>query len=152
MCLALAVGRGNTPFANLGGDESLAHAADVVLLGRRDHAEPWYGHDALRASAMHDIPRAAVRERGMADTSRAALHEALCIAEAEGAATELLDVRALNLPMFVPDLPIPRMAFFDTYRTLGVATEILILARRSSSVINMIRKIPQASPRMKSPV
>jgi FMN reductase len=38
--------------------------------------------------------------------SRAALREALRIAEAEGAATEMLDVRELNLPMFVPDLPI----------------------------------------------
>jgi len=39
--------------------------------------------------------------------SRAALREVLRIAEAEGgAATELLDVRELNLPMFVPDLPI----------------------------------------------
>jgi hypothetical protein len=39
--------------------------------------------------------------------SRAALREALRIAETKaGAATELLDVRELNLPMFVPDLPI----------------------------------------------
>jgi len=38
--------------------------------------------------------------------SRAALREALRIAEAGGAATELLDVRELNLPMFVPDLPV----------------------------------------------
>lgn len=38
--------------------------------------------------------------------SRAALREALRIAEANGAATELLDVRELNLPMFVPDLPV----------------------------------------------
>jgi FMN reductase len=38
--------------------------------------------------------------------SRAALREVLRIAEANGAATELLDVRELNLPMFVPDLPI----------------------------------------------
>jgi arginase len=73
MCLALAVGRGNTPLANLGGDEPLAHPRDVVLIGRRDHAEPWYGHDALRASAILDLPNAAVRERGMTDTTRAAL-------------------------------------------------------------------------------
>jgi arginase len=73
MCLALAVGRGNTLLANLGSDEPLARVTDVVLIGRRDHAEPWYGHDALRASTILDIPRAAVRERGLADTSRAAL-------------------------------------------------------------------------------
>jgi len=28
------------------------------------------------------------------------------ISEANGAATELLDMRELNLPMFVPDLPV----------------------------------------------
>lgn len=45
-----------------------------------------------------------LRERSY---SLAALRAALGIAEAEGGAvTELLDVRALNLPMFVPDLPI----------------------------------------------
>jgi len=38
--------------------------------------------------------------------SRAALRETLRIAEVNGAATELLDVRELNLPMFVPDLPV----------------------------------------------
>lgn len=73
MCLALAEGRGDTPLARLNGEEPLAHAANVVLIGRRDHAEPWYGHDALRASAILDLPHAAVRERGTAGTSRAAL-------------------------------------------------------------------------------
>ncbi len=73
MCLALAVGHGDTPLAHLNGDEPLAHAANTVLIGRRDHAEPWYGHEALRASAILDLPHAAVRERGMANTSRAAL-------------------------------------------------------------------------------
>ncbi len=38
--------------------------------------------------------------------SRAALREALGIAEASGAAVEMLDVRELNLPMFVPDIPV----------------------------------------------
>lgn len=73
MCLALAVGRGNTPLARLGGDEPLAHPADVVLIGRRDHAEPWYGHDGLRALPVLDLPRATVRDRGPTGTARAAL-------------------------------------------------------------------------------
>ena len=38
--------------------------------------------------------------------SLAALRETLRLAEADGAITDLLDVRALNLPMFVPDLPV----------------------------------------------
>ena len=73
MCLALAVGRGGTPLARLDGEKPLAHAANVVLIGRRDHAEPWYGHEALRASEILDLPHAAVRARGTAGTSRAAL-------------------------------------------------------------------------------
>ncbi len=73
MCLGLAVGRGDTPLARLAGGEPLAHAADVVLIGRRDQADPWYGHDALRASAILDLPHAAVRERGTAGSSRVAL-------------------------------------------------------------------------------
>jgi arginase len=73
MCLALAVGRGDTPLARLGGDEPLAHATNTILIGRRDHAEPWYGHEALRASAILDLPHAAVRKHGMISTSRAAL-------------------------------------------------------------------------------
>jgi FMN reductase len=38
--------------------------------------------------------------------SRAALKAALDIAEAQGAKTELLDVRILDLPFFIPDLPV----------------------------------------------
>jgi arginase len=43
------------------------------FIGRRDHAEPWYGHEALQASPVLDIPHAQVRERGAAGTARAAL-------------------------------------------------------------------------------
>jgi arginase len=74
MCLALAVGRGDTPLARLGGEEPLALAADTVLIGRRDGAdEPWYGQDALRASPVLDLPHPAVRERGPSGTARATL-------------------------------------------------------------------------------
>lgn len=44
-----------------------------------------------------------LRERSY---SRAALKATLRLAEAEGAQTELLDLRELNLPMYVPDLPV----------------------------------------------
>jgi arginase len=74
MCLALAVGRGDSPLARLGGTEPLVHAADVVVIGRRDEAStPWYGQDALRSSAILDLPHAAVRERGPAATAQVAL-------------------------------------------------------------------------------
>jgi arginase len=61
MCLGLAVGRGDTPLASLGGDSPLVQPHDVALVGRRDEHEPWYGHDALHASAVLDLPDAAVR-------------------------------------------------------------------------------------------
>jgi arginase len=73
MCLALAVGRGETPLARLAGDAPLVHGKDVALIGRRDAAEPWYGHAALAASPILDIPGAALRDRGVADVATAAL-------------------------------------------------------------------------------
>jgi arginase len=74
MCLALAVGRGDTPLARLDGEAPLARPADVVVIGRRDDAdEPWYGQDALRALPVLDLTHAAVRERGPAGAARAAL-------------------------------------------------------------------------------
>jgi arginase len=73
MCLALAVGRGETPLARLAGDKPLVHGKDVVLIGRRDAAEPWYGHAALAASPILDIPGAALSDRGAADVAAAAL-------------------------------------------------------------------------------
>jgi len=74
MCLALAVGRGNTPLARLGGEDALVRAEDVVVIGRRDDAdEPWYGQDALRHSPSLDIPHESVRELGSAGAARMAL-------------------------------------------------------------------------------
>jgi arginase len=65
MCLGLAVGRGDTPLARLGGDAPLVNDADVVLLGRRDMAEPFYGHVALAASQVLDLPDATFSARGL---------------------------------------------------------------------------------------
>ena len=73
MCLALATGRGDTPLARLGGEAPLARPEDVVIVGRRDDAEPYYGQDALRASAILDLPHVAVRERGTAEVAQATL-------------------------------------------------------------------------------
>jgi arginase len=75
MCLALAVGRGDTPLTRLFGDEPLVHDKDVVLIGRRDAAEPWYGHAALAASSILDIAGAALRDRGVADVAASALQQ-----------------------------------------------------------------------------
>ena len=75
MCLALAVGRGETPLARLRGDAPLVEGKDIVLIGRRDAAEPWYGHTALAASPILDIPSAALCDRGAADVAAAALKQ-----------------------------------------------------------------------------
>jgi arginase len=73
MCLGLAVGRGETPLARLIGDEPLVDAANVVLLGRRDAAESWYGHAALAASQVLDLPDAALLARGFPGAAADAL-------------------------------------------------------------------------------
>ena len=65
MCLALAVGRGDTPLARLHRAEPLVHVEDVVLIGRRDQADsPWYGQEVLATLPILDIPHATVRSRG----------------------------------------------------------------------------------------
>jgi arginase len=73
MCLALAVGRGETPLACLSEDGPLVRGKDVVLIGRRDAAEPWYGHAALAESPILDIPGTVLMDRGGSDVAAAAL-------------------------------------------------------------------------------
>ena len=55
MCLALAVGRGDSPLGRLSGDAPLVRGGDVVLIGRRDTGQP-YGHEALASSGVLDLP------------------------------------------------------------------------------------------------
>ena len=73
MCLGLAVGRGATPLARLGGDEPLVSDADVVLLGRRDEGQPYYGHAALAQSRVLDLTDATLSARGFAESAAVAL-------------------------------------------------------------------------------
>lgn len=58
MSLGLAVGRGDTPLARLAGRSPLVDRRRVALVGRRDAAEPWYGHAGLAASGILDLPDA----------------------------------------------------------------------------------------------
>jgi arginase len=84
MCLAQAVGRGDTPLARLGGEEPLARAEDVVLIGRSDQNEDGrYGEAELRAMRVLDLSRDDVRDRGGAEIGRTAL-ERLTRAGLEG--------------------------------------------------------------------
>jgi arginase len=81
MCLALASGRGDTPLARLAGRTSLVDGRHVALLGRRDAAEPWYGHAALAASPIldlsdDDLTSGSVRDVTIASLARVAAPDA----------------------------------------------------------------------------
>jgi arginase len=65
MGLALAVGRGDTQLAKLDGPVPLVRGEDVALIGRRDMGQ-WYGHEALAASGILDLPWAAIARDGTA--------------------------------------------------------------------------------------
>lgn len=103
MCLALAVGRGDTVLARLDGEAPLVPADAVVLIARRDHSEPSYGHEALRASAILDLPDAEVRDRGPAGTARAALER---LTQADGGFWIHVDADVID-PSAVPAVDSP---------------------------------------------
>ncbi len=65
MGLALAVGRGSTPLAHVGGDQLLVRGEHVALIGRRDQGQS-YGHDALATSGILDLPWASIAPEGAA--------------------------------------------------------------------------------------
>jgi arginase len=73
MCLALAVGRGQSPLLSLAGSKPLVRPEDVVLIGRRDVGQTYYGHSALNTSGILDLPGAFVAEKRGAATAAAAL-------------------------------------------------------------------------------
>ena len=73
MCLALTTGRGDSVLARLNGATPLVRAEDVALLGRRDEGQTYYGHEALAASRMLDLPWSAIAGRSLADTTAATL-------------------------------------------------------------------------------
>ncbi|MCI0347816.1 MAG: arginase family protein [Acidobacteriales bacterium] len=121
MCLALAVGRGNTPLAHLE-DEPLARPEDVVLIGRRDDAEPWYGQDALRASPMLDLSQPRLRECGPATVAQLALER---VAQPElGGFWIHLDADALD-PSAVPAVDSPEPGGLSLDETAELLTPLV---------------------------
>ena len=56
MGLALACGRGDGPLARLAGRSPLVTPRHAALIGRRDAGQAGYGHGALAASAVLDVP------------------------------------------------------------------------------------------------
>jgi arginase len=83
MCLAMAVGRGDSPLARLRADGPLVCGEDVVLIGRRDTGAPYYGQDALRGFGILDIPGERLAREGGATAAATAL-ERLGRAELDG--------------------------------------------------------------------
>ena len=66
MCAAFAIGRGDSPLAQLA-EIPLVSGSDLAILGRRDDSYgDIYGQAALRAAGALDIPTAAIRSRGAA--------------------------------------------------------------------------------------
>jgi arginase len=117
MCLALAVGRGDTPLARLDAAGPLVDPANVVLIGRRDLDEPWYGHEALRRSGALDLPDAAAQAMGW-DAAAAAALERLVTPELAGFWVHL-DVDVLD-PRVMPavDSPVAGGPGFDELAAL----------------------------------
>lgn len=56
MCLGMAFGRGHTPLARLAGRTPLVDGRNIALVGRRDGVDGWFGHAALAASPILDLP------------------------------------------------------------------------------------------------
>ncbi len=83
MCLALAVGRGDSPLARLAGPAPLVRAQDVVLIGRRDAGQDFYGHAALGSSGILDLP-AAICTGASGEALAAAALERLASPDVEG--------------------------------------------------------------------
>lgn len=74
MCLALAVGRGDSPLARLSSDGALVRGENVVLIGRRDDADARiYGEDVLGEAGVLDLTAAEVMQRGVDMAARTAL-------------------------------------------------------------------------------
>lgn len=73
MCLALAVGRGDSTLARLANGTPLVRSEDVVLIGRRDEGQAYYGHEALRASGILDLRGDVLAAQGPGMVAAAAL-------------------------------------------------------------------------------
>lgn len=73
MCLAFAVGRGDSPLARLSANGPLVKGSDVALLGRRDESEAWYGPEALTQLDILDVTADELNRRGGGSAALAAL-------------------------------------------------------------------------------
>jgi arginase len=72
MCLAMAVGRGDSLLSRLGGDTPLVDPRHVAIVGRRDDHE-WYGSSSLSELGVVDLPDATLRSSDPLDVAQSAL-------------------------------------------------------------------------------
>ena len=72
MCLAMAVGRGDTPLARLAPDGPLVDPSRVALLGRRSE-DSWYGHAELERLGALNIQDSELRRLGWEAAARTAI-------------------------------------------------------------------------------
>jgi len=120
MCLALAVGRGDSPLARLAAGGPLAQPRDVALIGRRDVGAVPSDDAALSALRILDIPADAVRARGTDAVAGAALQR-LTRPELGGFWIHL-DADVLDpAVMFAVDSPDPGGLALDTIGALLAA-------------------------------
>jgi len=106
MCLGLASGRGGSPLARLAGRVPLVNGRNVALVGRRDEADAWYGHAALAASPILDLPEKDLMSTAPGDVVAAVL-ERVASRDLEGFWIHL-DVDLLNpAEMSAVDSPEP---------------------------------------------
>ena len=72
MCLAMAVGRGDTPLARLSPDGPLVEPGRVALLGRRSE-DSWYGHGELDRLGILNLQQKEIQRIGWAAAAGSAL-------------------------------------------------------------------------------
>jgi arginase len=122
MNLALATGRADRPLAHLTGDGPLVHGDHVVHIGRRDDAQPAYGHPALAPSGVLDLPHAAIHSRGIVTIARQALER---VAPIDAGFWIHFDVDVLD-PDLMPavDSPLPGgLSFAQAAQLLGALVQ-----------------------------
>lgn len=165
MCLALAAGRGDTPLARLARRAALVDASHIALVGRRDEADALYGHAALAASSILDLPDSELVTRDLGDLATASLRQ-VAAGDVRGFWIHL-DADVLNpAVMFAVDSPEPggpmpnELATFlrplvHHPRALGLSLSIYdpaldpdrSCARRLASLLeSLIAPVPQAAP------
>ena len=104
MCLALAVGHGDSRLARLTGPTPVVRAENVALIGRRDASQPSYGHEALSESGILDLPDPAIGPGAVAATVSAVLAR---VGSSElGGFWILVDADVLN-PLVMPAVGSP---------------------------------------------